>query len=243
MLKIFGHGLLANSFSNAAFNRPCLLLASGVSNSGEIRLSEFRREREVVIDAIAQNSNRHTIYLSSCSLYQVKITPYIEHKMEMEELIASLAPSYSIFRLPQAVGAVRNNTLISYFVENILDRQVVAIQKDAKRNLIGVDDVVRISELMVNYNHFDNSVINIASKNSAAVIDIFNEISGILGVDAHFDLVDGGECYDIPIDHLYASLNHGDPVFSDGYWRKVLSKYVPVIGAIYDSVGKKNYEK
>ena len=122
---VVGNGLIARSFCNAKFSSDTVVVASGVSNSGESRHSEFSRERRLILDTIAAHSDSTIVYFSTTSLLSKIQTPYVNHKIEMEQLVGSMAKSFYIFRLPQVVGLVRNNTLVSYFVQ--LDYQWAAI--------------------------------------------------------------------------------------------------------------------
>ncbi|MGZ0718271.1 NAD-dependent epimerase/dehydratase family protein [Pseudomonas palleroniana] len=229
MKKIVGSGLLAKSFSGLGFSAECLILASGVSNSAEQRASEFKREFELVQKQIEDNPLLPVVYFSTCSVYQKVPTAYTRHKLEMEEYVSAHASSFYIYRLPQVVGVVRNLTLISYLVNAVLDREVVTVQKYAKRNLLDINDVVRLSRHLIENKIGVNTVQNLASISSVAVPDILSEISKILGVDARSNVVDLGESYDISVDFIVEQFGKADPVLSEDYWVKVLRGYVPLL--------------
>lgn len=229
MTQIIGNGMIAKSFSSHVFSKDFLILAAGVSNSLEERATEFQREENLVIKAIKHCPGRKVIYFSTCSILQAIKTPYIAHKMRMEKIIASESDSSVIVRLPQAVGIVKNTTLVSYLVTQILKGQHITIQQTAKRNLIDVDDVARIVHQLIEDDIVKEGVINIASKKSIFVADIVTEIAKILKKSYSSSYVSSGESYEIPLDFLENYLLSTDPLLNEKYWVGVLSKYVPLI--------------
>ena len=60
---IVGNGLIASGFleSKEDFSK-CVIFASGVSDSKEIKLEEFDRERNLIIKTINENQNEKFIY-------------------------------------------------------------------------------------------------------------------------------------------------------------------------------------
>jgi nucleoside-diphosphate-sugar epimerase len=229
MTKIIGNGMIAKSFGDYTFSKNCLLIAAGVSNSLETRFTEFQREENLIREAISHHPDRQLIYFSTCSIFQLSKTPYIAHKLNMEKIIAEKSTSHLIFRLPQAVGVVKNSTLVSFLVTEILKGGNIAIQLKAKRNLIGVDDVARIVHQLIERGAAADGIINIAAKNSVFVLDIVIEIARILDKKYNGTNVDAGESYEIPIDFIEMHLSDDDPLFEDDYWKKVLMKFVPRI--------------
>ena len=227
--KVIGGGLLAKSFSGLGFSADCLILASGVSNSAEQRASEFRREFELVRNQIEDNPMLPVVYFSTCSVYQKKQTPYTRHKLEMEEYVSKHADSFYIYRLPQVVGVVKNLTLISYLVNAVLDGETVTVQKYAKRNLLDIKDVVRLSHYLIENKIGCNTIQNLASIAAVPIADILSEVSSILGVSARSNVVELGESYDISVDFIIEQFGKADPVLSDNYWTQVLRSYVSLL--------------
>ena len=227
MKKIIGRGLMARSFENAYFNKDVLILASGVSNSQETRVSEFSRELDLVSSEIISNKDSTVIYFSTCSTDFKNDTPYVLHKLKIEKLLASKCDTYHIFRLPQVVGFVKNQTLISYFVNSIVNNLEINIQSKSSRDLIDVDDVVRIVSYLVNNNACLNSVINIATGNSIPTYDIFSYILNFSGLDVNYFLLDTGEKQKTDSSFLRNNIPN-DIIFEDNYWKDVLNKYLPL---------------
>ena len=231
MTTVIGNGLLAKSFAATAFTRDCLILASGVSNSNEHRDSEFRREVDIVEAAIREHPSSRVIYFSTCSILQKTQTPYIRHKLEMESRVVAAAASFHIYRLPQVVGPTRNLTLVSYFVESLLQRRRVTVQRHAKRNLVDVGDVSRLIHHLVEHDISPNSTQSLASAHSVHVADVLKAIGELLDVEPIFDVVAAGESYDISTDFVNRHFGSDDPLMKKDYWRAVLQKHVPAIAS------------
>lgn len=229
MTVIVGKGMIADAFKGVKAKNDFLLLAAGVSDSSEKLNSEFLREKIVISEAILNNPDLKVIYFSTCSIYGVARTPYIEHKLEMEKVVKESAKSYLILRLPQVVGFTRNLTLISFVVNQLLKNNNLQIKINAKRNLIDVCDVVRITCRLLDTVKSTQAIINIASKENVPIFDIVKKVSDILNVNANCVEIPGGEAYSISTSFIEEILGFDDPVFCDNYWVSILEKYVPIL--------------
>jgi len=223
--RIVGNGLIANSFLGVQFPVDTLILASGVSNSKETDAAAFRREEDLVKREISGQPASQIIYFSTCSVSSGQSSPYIEHKLRMEQLVQKISASYRIFRLPQVVGAVRNSTLVSYLFDSVQLGRNIEIQTLATRNLIDATDVARLVTLFIDNVPEGNSVQNIASAHSVAVLDIVRVIASILETDAILKYVQAGYSQDIDISQLARFMLPSDPILGPDYWRHVLLKY------------------
>lgn len=228
MKHIIGSGLIAKSFTNLVFNEKTLVLASGVANSQETRTSEFERERALIHKEITCHPGFRIIYCSTCSIDSGITSPYISHKLNMEETVRELATSFYIWRLPQMVGPVKNFTLVSFFVRAILNDQVLNVQAGATRNLLDVSDFARIVSVLANRHSGINTVQNVASASSVSVLEIVNEISRLLERIPKIVLSPAGYSHDINIDFLRKILPANDPIIEPDYWKQVLRRNVPM---------------
>lgn len=229
MAVVIGSGLLAKFFLKSTLGNEYLIFASGVSNSLETRKSEFERERQLLRQVIRDYPNLIMVYFSTCSIYQEKLTPYVNHKMEMEVLITNSVNNYHIYRLPQVVGPVDNSTLVSYFVKSIYSGSSVKLMKEAKRNLVSVADITRIVELIASKHANENVTTNIAAAYPVRVTDVYHYIASICDKESNFELISGGESYDIPLESIRGFIDNSDYIFTTEYWQHVLDKYVPEI--------------
>jgi nucleoside-diphosphate-sugar epimerase len=226
---IVGNGVVARALADVVFDRPTLVLASGVSNSLESRPEAFQREAKLIEQSIARYSEFHVVYFSTCSIDGGVVTPYITHKLNMERLVMRASASCQIFRLPQLVGLVHNSTLISYFVNKILRGQVLTVQIRAMRNLLDVRDFARVVSLIMSHRMAECVPINIASATEVSVINIVSEIIRLLNRPAQIEFVEAGCSQKIDIRFLCEMLSPEDQLFAPDYWRKTLQHYVPLM--------------
>ena len=227
--KVIGNGMIAVAFSSSCFQRSVVIFASGVSNSGEVRSSEFEREEALLRKVLEENPGSEIVYFSSTSVLFAHHNAYSRHKKNMEELIANSAESFFIFRLPQVVGMVLNNTLVSYLARSCMERHCVEVYTHAVRNLIDIEDVVRIVGFLVNHRLGLGSAQTLASGCNVRVPDLVNEVRGLLGVPCEFNFVPKGDDQTVSVDFLREHLNADDPVLRDDYWVQVLRKNVPLL--------------
>jgi nucleoside-diphosphate-sugar epimerase len=232
MNKIVGSGLISKHMVNLNTYSDCLIIGAGVSNSSETRASEFKREAELIETVINASPALRVVYFSTCSVSQAYKTPYIDHKLAMEDIVSSLAGEWCIYRLPQVVGVVRNMTLISYFVRSVLHRVPMTIQANAYRYLIDIDDVVRVCGLLLSSEKGVNTIQSIAPSNPVSVVEIVKYICFQLGKPAEYKLDDSGESYEIELRTLIDSIGERDKIFAESYWCEVLDKYVPLLKSI-----------
>lgn len=227
--KVYGSGMLAQSFQNGVVPDGIVVVAAGVSNSLETRESEFSREKDMLTRIIAAHPKDTLVYFSSCSVYQASQSPYVQHKLAMEKLIEECCSSYCICRLPQVVGITNNTTIVSYFSQCIVDESVIAVQQNAARSLIGVEDVVRVVKRLVLSESALNSVVDISSGRSISVLELVNMISDVIKIKPSVRIVEGGESYSIPSQKLREFLAGDDLIFTKEYFAQLLAHYVPLI--------------
>ena len=108
-----------------------LYFASGVSNSGEERESEYKRERDLLLD---QRRDLRIVYFSSLAIFYSD-TRYTRHKLDMKEMIKLNFPNYCIVRLGNIDWGVNPNTLI-----NFLKAHLRAVIRDEFRFVISQDE-------------------------------------------------------------------------------------------------------
>jgi hypothetical protein len=228
-MKLIGNGLLARSFLNSQLPEDCVIIASGVSNSLEQRACEFEREANLIQDTIQKNPEVKIVYFSTTSVLQLHKTPYTKHKLAMEGLIAAGAKYFHIFRLPQLVGIVKNSTLISFFVESIIQGRKLSLQSQAKRNLVDVEDFVRLAKFLIENNIEQNRIMTVAGRYNVSVLEIVDEIAAILNKEILFEIIEGGEGISLDIGLLESYIRLNDPILFPDYWKAVLRKYVPLL--------------
>src|SRR5438309_1280420 len=119
---IIGKGDIAGVLPNKK-NR--LFFASGVSNSGETRESEYRREKNLLLK---QNRQSHLVYFSSLAVFYGN-NRYVQHKREMEEIIKREFPLYTIMRIGNITWGTNPHTIINFFRAQLKKGKPLKIQE------------------------------------------------------------------------------------------------------------------
>lgn len=183
---IVGNGMLAKLFCDFACNKEVLILASGVSNSKEIRADEFDRELDLIKNQVTLNKDKIIVYFGTSSMYDpmAKNSPYVKHKLLMEEYIINSAKSYYIFRISQVIGRANNPTLINFIIDHILSDKTFDVWMRSTRNLIAIDDVKQIISSIINNKIYLNSIINVANSKNIAMPDLIETVEKVLNKKA-----------------------------------------------------------
>lgn len=224
-LRIVGRGMLASAFARAdstSVRRDILIFASGISNSTTNNQSEFDREAALLREAIDKNPNSKLVYFSSCGVLSYD-TPYYRHKFAMEAKIAGGVSDYLVCRLPQVVGRTENNTFFNYILKCIKAGDAFPIAQDAVRNLIDVDDVVRIVLLLANLESMTIPVVSAASVRVDQLVRLISDRVGKRPVVSRTYLENIVVDYDSR--PLVGVLGCDDIIFSKDYLERILSKY------------------
>lgn len=214
---IIGNGLISNAFKEYSNNDDYLIFASGVSNSGEDRDSEFNREFLLIKEYITTYSK--FIYFSTINDGNSK---YFIHKRNIENYISSNSKNYLIFRLPNVVGNGGNvNNIFNYLNQKILNDEVIKVQ-DINRSLIDIDDVKNICEQCFN---IKNTILDISIIEEIKVIDIVNIMSDELNKKTEVEIIGG-------ISKNYTNSQQVDNVIKilgidkESYTKKIIKKYI-----------------
>lgn len=129
---IIGHGDIASILPD---REDRLYFASGVSNSGETRETEFKREIKLLLD---QDKNAHLVYFSSLSIFYSD-TPYANHKKMMEYVVKQHFPNYTIVRLGNITWGKNPHTIINFMRAQKKAGKTLDI-RDAYRYVIDKDE-------------------------------------------------------------------------------------------------------
>lgn len=225
---VIGNGLIARAFNRAGVDNTCYF-ASGISNSLVADKAQFDREEQLLRSSIAICEDRSFVYFSTCDVHYAKDKPYAIHKLRMENIIEELCKKYFIFRLSQVVGVSNNTTIVPFFTKKIILGESLQLCCTAQRNIIAIDDVVRVvNKVILNSNLLTNNY-NLISLKNVFVIDIANKISKILGRSLVYSEYDSNTTYAPVYNGVEPFLDTNDPLFDHLYWINVLEHYVPKI--------------
>lgn len=220
---IIGKGLIANQFLDSDRD-DVVFFASGVSNSSEIDSQQFLREENLVLETLKNNINKSFIYFSTCSIYDSSKynSPYVLHKLHIEELIKTNASQYLILRVSNAVGKGGNpNLLMNYLSRNIKAGNELVIHQNATRNLIDVEDVKNITLKYVLANDW-NKIVNVAYKDNYYIPEIVSAFERFYKINSFIIFEDKGEHYSIDIHDLNYKFTILDKY---QYINQILQKY------------------
>mgnify|MGYP001560171469 CR=1 FL=1 len=136
-MPIIGKGDIATVIRDGGLDKDKFtFFCSGVSNSSELRESEYQREIDLLL---SQDRAMHLVYFSSLSIFYAN-TLYTRHKLFMESLVKSEFPYYTIIRMGNIVWGEKNpHTLINFIRNKIRNRELFEIQ-DVYRYVIDEEE-------------------------------------------------------------------------------------------------------
>ncbi|MGB3462386.1 MAG: NAD-dependent epimerase/dehydratase family protein [Rhodanobacter lindaniclasticus] len=227
---IVGKGLLARAFEpHFGKGTDIVVFASGVSNSLETRASEFAREQTLLCQLLSSEARRF-VYFGSCGVTAAEpdLTPYMKHKRAMESLVLS-APHGLVLRLPQVVGRTENHhTLTNFLRDHIVSGEHFTAWAHAERNLIDIDDIVKIGVTLAAELPTEATAVSIATTRSLRMPEIVGIFERVLGRTANCSYVEKGMPMVIDtamVENLSAKLGID---LGDGYIESVIAKYYAV---------------
>ncbi|MCO7355472.1 NAD-dependent epimerase/dehydratase family protein [Riemerella anatipestifer] len=224
---VVGKGLVASLFTNVD-REDIIFFASGVSNSLEVRMEEFMREENLVRETIANHPDKVMVYFSTCSIYDSsKVdSPYVRHKLKMENIVSNNCSRYLILRLSNVVGKGGNpNLLMNYLVNSVKRGEVINVHTKATRNLIDAEDVKAVVFNLLKQKQL-NRVVNLAYIDNYTIIEILEILESAIKLKPNLNLIKAGAGYPISISSevenyfVENSLNN-----KHLYLKNILSKY------------------
>jgi nucleoside-diphosphate-sugar epimerase len=225
---IIGSGLLAHAFSRTFSQREDVCIyAAGVSNSNCTDVREFAREQQRLGDALLQMTDVGTfVYFGTCSVGdpEAKNSPYVEHKLAMEQL-ARTHPGHLILRLPQVAGRTPNpHTLLNYLYARVSRSESFNVWVNASRNIIDVDDVAVIAQELIWDDSARKATVNIANAIAYPMLDIVSAMENVIGKRAIYNPVARGSKYDIDIGAIISAIDKAGVKFGDDYLISTIEK-------------------
>lgn len=221
---IIGQGLMAKSLSKHD-REDTLFFCSGVSNSLETDPREFKRE----IDLLNSQDNSLTlVYFSTISIYNPNksASPYILHKLAVEERIRHQFPKYIIMRLPNMVGTGGNaSNLFPYFLNAIKSDNEVVIYKDTHRDLLDVRDVGPILNHLLNSGYC--GTLDVCFDNPPSALDLYLHMCNLTGKKPRYKLLPGENPFSVNNKQFMALLKESE-IDCKTDWREIVNSYVLV---------------
>ncbi|AFR35035.1 NAD-dependent epimerase/dehydratase family protein [Riemerella anatipestifer] len=224
---IIGNGLIASLFKEVDLD-DVVFFASGVSNSLATDKAQFQREENLLRKNIKETPNRLFLYFSTCSIYDSSKaeSPYVLHKLKMEQVVAETCSRYLVLRLSNVVGKGGNpNLLMNYLVNSVKRGEVINVHTKATRNLIDAEDVKAVVFNLLKQKQL-NRVVNLAYIDNYTIIEILEILESAIKLKPNLNLIKAGAGYPISISSevenyfVENSLNN-----KYLYLKNILSKY------------------
>lgn len=200
---IVGNGLIANAFREVD-REDVVFFASGVSNSLETDKNQFLREENLIRKILSENPEKLFVYFSTCSIYDSSKSgsAYVNHKLNMEHLVATESNQYLIARVSNAVGKGGNpNLLMNYVFGSIKKGETICIHKNATRNLIDVEDVRNIVLKLIREKR-TNQIVNVAYLCNFRIEEVVKAFERKSDRDVKKMILDLGETYSIDVSEI-----------------------------------------
>jgi nucleoside-diphosphate-sugar epimerase len=225
---VIGNGLLARRFISYDNDDRFLIFASGVSNSKTKNQEAYNREVELLRESILKYPDKTIVYFSTCSIYDPDEinSAYVQHKLNIENIIQTTAREYFVFRVSNVAGKSPNpNTLLNYFYYHIKNGINFDLWANACRNIIDIDDVFFIADQLLKNYQPSNLPINIASPVNYPVKEIVLAIEFFLNTKSNYTEVSKGGCFEVDLSVIQPVLRNFQTKFDDGYLATLLAKY------------------
>ena len=174
-MKIFVNGFIAKNLKKKKirFLDNYVIYAAGISNSKTLNIKELKKEIATFNNFIKKyNRSKIIIYISSMSIFDkyLKQNEYIKNKLKIESIIKKKVKKFIIIRLTQIVGKNRNpNTITNFIYNNIKNNKNLNLWKGHKRNLVDIEDVLKILKTIVKKKFLKNKILNIYNTKSISV--------------------------------------------------------------------------
>lgn len=226
---ILGSGLLAKAFSvDWQSSRDVCIYAAGVSNSTNRDVSEFIRDRQRLETALnAQRGVDAFVYFGTCSVgdRELQCTPYVQHKIAMEQLVLQHSKPL-IIRLPQLAGHTSNpHTLLNFLHAHIISGEKFILWKNAYRNIIDVADVVTLANVLIKNPAARGRFFNLANMCCLPMLQIVSAMERVVGKRGVYQVLERGYRYEIDVKDMQVVLKKTGIVFDENYLTRVLRKY------------------
>lgn len=223
---IVGNGLIASLFRNHD-REDIVFFASGVSNSSETDPAQFQREETLVRKTLSESPGKLLIYFSTCSIYDSSKTnsPYVLHKLHMEELVKNHTDQFLILRISNAVGKGGNpNLLMNYLTRSVSRNETINVHTKATRNLIDAEDVEKITLQLIENKNL-NKIINVAYSQNYSIIEILEILENHYHKKLDLNLIKAGSGYEINIPDVEEYFRKNGLENKETYLCRILEKY------------------
>lgn len=225
---IVGNGSIAHEFNQSDIDHSnCVIFASGVSNSKETDVKQFRREAELINSVLEKCKNKKFIYFTSVLSDMGNSNKYYDHKARMERMIYRRTNNYIIYRIPQVISWAGNKTnIVNYLNTKILAGHKITVQGGVRRALLSVSDLVSIVDY--SKDKIKKGYVNVSYIEKMTVLDLTELIGRRINIRPDIEIIDGNdnnnwyfENSEIVLEWIY-----NNNIQMKGYNKKVVEKYI-----------------
>ena len=223
---IIGNGLSSNLFKDSDRD-DTVFFASGVSNSLETEKKAFLREENLLRKTLEENKEKVFIYFSTCSIYDSSKngSPYVNHKLRMEQIVEEFSTQFLILRVSNAVGKGGNpNLLMNYLINSIKEEKTITVHTLATRNLIDGEDVKTIALQLIKTQNY-NRIINVAYLENFSTLEILEVLEKFLHKNSKTEFLKSGQSYLISIPEVESYFNDNGLNNKESYLQRLLKLY------------------
>lgn len=222
---VVGRGLIATRFRNFT-DDSVLVFASGVSNSKLLDSEEYQREIELLSSHIEESPDKLFIYFSTYSVDDPDLikTNYVQHKIQIEELIKKKMKRFLIVRTSNVVGNHPNPyTVTNFFFNKITNGEKFDCWKGAVRNLLDIDHLYEMT-LQLLKEGVQNETVYLVNPVCYPALDIVREMEETLKLKADYSVIDKGV-------HFKVNTTESERLFKklgldiNNYLKNLLKKY------------------
>lgn len=190
--NIIGNGFIAKNIykiKNHIKKSGYTIYAAGISDSKLNSKKDLKREIESIVSFSIKNIYKKVIYISTADVVDnlKKNTNYVRNKIKIENFIKKKFKHFIILRLPQIIGKSKNKkTIINFFYNNIKKKKNLIILRNVKRNIMDIDDVVKIIKVIIFNKYLNKNIITLSNKYFVKPIDIIKIIEKKLNIKAKY---------------------------------------------------------
>lgn len=224
---IIGRGLIAKAFEQYKDNDDVIIFSSGVSNSSEIRESEFEREESLLRSNLVLD--KKFIYFSTISVVDGSLkSPYINHKIKIEKIISENHDNYLIFRIPIVVGNNANDITFFNSIKNKINNGEELKVFNVGRYLIDIDDLSKILPILIDNHSEKNKTLNICFDNFSSVKEIIERMEFYLNKNTkkvYIDCDSNNKVDNYYFNNLFKKPNYYNEIIYQKYLQKSLNNF------------------
>jgi len=175
---LVGNGFIGKNLKKIKrniINSKYIIYAAGISHSKTKSKNELNREFNSIYKFAKKNYLKKIIYISTADVSHNLLNKslYVKNKIRIENFIKKKFKKYIIIRLPQIIGKSKNkNTLINSFYLNIKENKDFVLIKNFKRNILDIDDVLKVIKIIIKEKKIQNKIIILSNKYSIKPMDI-----------------------------------------------------------------------